>query len=188
MELHEHTGFQERVIEIRRVFRMMEGGRRSSSRVMVVVGDGQGRVGAALGKAQGVPEAIRKATERAKRDLITVSMLGDTIPHEIWGITKSTKVLLRPAAPGTGVIACEAVRAVLELSGIRNILTKVYGSRNPINVVQATLDALKQLRTPEEIAQMRGKSVDELPIPRKLRRWLTQHGSKQEASASDLDS
>ncbi len=186
MELHEHVGFDERTIEIRRVSRVMEGGKRMSFRVMVVVGNGQGQVGAAIGKALGVPEAIRKATERAKRQLVTVPMLGDTIPHEIWGRMKSTKVLLKPAAPGTGVIASGAVRAVLELAGIRNILTKVYGSRNPVNVVQATMDALRRLRSPQQVAQMRGISVNELPIPRKLRRWLTQNGGKPASSPSDL--
>ncbi|MCS7185851.1 MAG: 30S ribosomal protein S5 [Armatimonadetes bacterium] len=185
MELHEHVSFEERTIEIRRVSRVMEGGKRMSFRALVVVGDGRGRVGAAIGKALGVPEAIRKAAERAKRELITVPMLGDTIPHEVWGEMKSTRVLLKPAAPGTGVIASGPVRAVLELAGIRNILTKVYGSRNPINVIQATLDALRRLRSPQEIAQMRGKSVRDLPIPRKLRRWLEQH-AEQKTSPSDL--
>ncbi|MER3500773.1 MAG: 30S ribosomal protein S5 [Candidatus Fervidibacterota bacterium] len=185
MELKEHVGFEERTIEIRRVSRVMEGGKRMSFRALVVVGDRKGRVGAAIGKALGVPEAIRKASEKAKRHLVTVKMLGDTIPHEVWGEMKSTRVLLKPAAPGTGIIASMPVRAVLELAGLRNVLTKVFGSRNPINVVQATLDALQKLRSPEEIAQMRGKSLDELPIPRKLRRWLKQHGS-QTTSPSDL--
>jgi len=187
MELREHETFEERTIEIRRVSRVMEGGKRMSFRALVVVGDGHGRVGAAIGKALGVPEAIRKAAERAKRELVTVPMLGDTIPHEVWGEMKSTRVLLKPAAPGTGVIASGPVRAVLELAGIRNILTKVYGSRNPINVIQATLDALRRLRTPEEIAKMRNKRVRDLPIPRKLRRWLEQD-AKQKTSPSDISS
>jgi small subunit ribosomal protein S5 len=187
MELREHETFEERTIEIRRVSRVMEGGKRMSFRALVVVGDGHGRVGAAIGKALGVPEAIRKAAERAKRELVTVPMLGDTIPHEVWGKMKATKVLLKPAAPGTGVIASGPVRAVLELAGIRNILTKVYGSRNPINVIQATLDALRRLRTPEEIAKMRNKKVRDLPIPRKLRRWLEQD-AKQKTSPSEIGS
>lgn len=185
MELHEQTGFEERTIEIRRVSRVMEGGRRMSFRALVVVGDGKGRVGAAIGKALGVPEAIRKAAEKAKRELVTVPLLGDTIPHEIVGETKSTRVLLKPAAPGTGVIASGPVRAVMELAGIRNVLTKVYGSRNPINVIQAALDALRRLRSPHEIAKMRGKSIRDLPIPRKLRRWIEQD-AKQKTSPSDI--
>ncbi len=185
MELREHVSFEERTIEVQRVARVMEGGKRMSFRALVVVGDRHGRVGAAIGKALGVPEAIRKAAEKAKRHLITVPMLGDTIPHEVWGEMKATRVLLKPAAPGTGVIASMPVRAVLELAGIRNVLTKVFGSRNPINVVQATLDALQRLRTPEEIARMRGKSVRDLPIPRKLRRWIEQH-AEQAPSSSDL--
>ncbi|MGQ9463495.1 MAG: 30S ribosomal protein S5 [Candidatus Fervidibacter sp.] len=185
MELHEQTGFEERTIEIRRVSRVMEGGKRMSFRALVVVGDGRGRVGAAIGKALGVPEAIRKAAEKAKRELVTVPLLGDTIPHEIVGETKATRVLLKPAAPGTGVIASGPVRAVMELAGIRNVLTKVYGSRNPINVTQATLDALRRLRSPHEIAKMRGKSIWDLPIPRKLRRWIGQD-AKQKTSPSDI--
>ncbi|GBC99265.1 30S ribosomal protein S5 [bacterium HR17] len=186
MELREREKFEERTIEVRRVSRVMEGGKRMSFRALVVVGDGHGRVGAAIGKALGVPEAVRKAAERAKRNLVTVPMLGDTVPHEVWGRMKATRVLLKPAAPGTGVIASGTVRAVLELAGIRNILTKVYGSRNPINVVQATLDALRQLRSPQEIAQMRGKPLQNLPIPRKLRRWLERDASASAASPSDL--
>ncbi len=183
MEFREHAGFEERTIEVQRVARVMEGGKRMSFRALVVVGDKRGRVGAAIGKALGVPEAIRKAAEKAKRQLITVPMLGDTIPHEVWGEMKSTRVLLKPAAPGTGVIASMPVRAVLELAGIRNVLTKVFGSRNPINVVQATLDALQRLRTPEEVARMRGKSVSDLPIPQKLRRWLEQHAEPTTTSS-----
>lgn len=187
MELHEHESFEERVIEVKRVSRVMEGGKRMSFRALVVVGNGRGKVGAAIGKALGVPEAIRKAAERAKREAITVSMLGNTIPHEVWGEMKATRVFLKPAAPGTGVIASGPVRAVLELAGIRNVLTKVFGSRNPINVVQATLDALKRLRTPEEIAKMRNKSVKDLPIPNKLRRWLEQD-AEQKGSPGDVGS
>ncbi|MCS7224242.1 MAG: 30S ribosomal protein S5 [Armatimonadetes bacterium] len=172
LELKEGTGLQERVVEVERVFRVMEGGKRASFRATVVVGDGRGRVAVSTGKAGGVPEAIRKATDRGKRHLFTVPLLGDTIPHEVIGRMKSTRVLLKPAAQGTGVIASGPVRAVMELAGIRNVLTKVFGSRNPINVVQATMDALRQLRTPEEIAQARGKKVQSLPLPRKLKRWV----------------
>ncbi|MFA0731783.1 MAG: hypothetical protein LKKZDAJK_001603 [Candidatus Fervidibacter sp.] len=188
MELQERTAFEERTIEVRRVSRVMEGGKRLSFRALVVVGDGKGRVGAAIGKALGVPEAVRKAAERAKRQLITVPMLGDTVPHEVWGRMKATRVLIKPAAPGTGVIASGPVRAVLELAGIRNALTKVFGSRNPINVVQATIDALQRLRSPQEIAQMRGKSLHDLPIPKKLRRWLEQDVGAKATSPSDLGS
>lgn len=186
MELHERTAFEERTIEVRRVSRVMEGGKRLSFRALVVIGDGKGQVGAAIGKALGVPEAVRKATERAKRQLVTVPMLGDTVPHEVWGRMKATRVLIKPAAPGTGVIASGPVRAVLELAGIRNALTKVFGSRNPINVVQATIDALRRLRSPQQVAQMRGKSLRDLPIPKKLRRWLEQDASAKATSPSDL--
>ncbi len=186
LELKEAGGLEERVIEVERVFRVVEGGKRASFRATVVVGDGQGKVGIGTGKAGGVPEAIRKAADRAKRRLLTVLLLGDTIPHEVIGRMKSTKVLLKPAAPGTGVIASGPVRAVMELAGIRNVLTKVFGSRNPINVVQATADALLQLRTPEQVAQLRGKKVDQLPMPKKLRRWVVGSGATQDVSDNPL--
>ena len=154
--------FDERVIEIARVAKVVKGGRRFSFRVTVVSGDNHGKVGLGIGKANAVPDAMRKATEHAHKNMRTVSLSGTTIPHEVLGRLAGAKVLLKPASAGTGVIAAGGVRAVLEAAGIRDILTKSLGSSNVLNVVQATFDALDQLKSPEQEAARRGKPVSEL--------------------------
>ncbi len=154
--------FDERVIEIARVAKVVKGGRRFSFRVTVVAGDNNGKVGLGVGKANAVPDAMRKATERAHKSMRKVFIYGTTIPHEVTGRLAGAKVLLKPASPGTGVIAAGGVRAVLEAAGIRDILTKSLGSANVLNVVQATFDALDQLKNPEEEAARRGKDLKDV--------------------------
>lgn len=157
--------YDERVIDIARVAKVVQGGRRFSFRVTVVVGDNRGRVGVGVGKANAVPEAMRKASERARRSMRKIALLGSTIPHEVIGKVSGARVLLKPASPGTGVIAAGGVRAVLEAAGVSDILTKSLGRNNVLNVVYATMDALNQLKSPEEVAALRGKSVkDVLPF------------------------
>ncbi len=154
--------YDERVIEIARVAKVVKGGRRFQFRVSIVSGDNHGKVGLGVGKANAVPDAMRKATERAHKDMHQVSLTGTTIPHEVLGKTGGARVILRPASPGTGVIAGGGVRAVLEAAGVHDILTKSLGSANVLNVVQATFDALSQLKSPEQEAARRGKNVKDL--------------------------
>jgi small subunit ribosomal protein S5 len=154
--------YDERVIEIARVAKVVKGGRRFQFRVTVVAGDGNGNVGLGIGKANAVPDAMRKATERAHKTMRPVSRIGVTIPHEVVGRTAGAVVLLKPASRGTGVIAAGGVRAVLEAAGIRDILTKSLGSANVLNVVKATFEALAQLKSPQEEAARRFISVEEI--------------------------
>ena len=152
----------ETIVNIRRVAKTVKGGRNMRFSVTVVVGDGDGHVGVGLGKAQEIPEAVRKATEDAKKKLITVPMVGTTIPHRNLGVFGAGRVLLMPAAPGTGVIAGGPVRAVVETVGIKDIRTKAIRSNNPCNVVRATINGLSQLRTADEVAAVRGKATKEI--------------------------
>jgi len=158
----DNQGFEETVVRINRVAKVVKGGKRFSFSALVVVGDKKGRVGFAIGKAGEVPEAIRKGVEQARKDLITVPMVEKTIPHQVNVQVGSGHVMLKPAAAGTGVIAGGAMRAVLELAGIHDIVTKSLGTNNPINVVLATFEALKSLKTAEKVAALRGKSVQEI--------------------------
>ena len=154
--------FKEKLVAVNRVTKVVKGGRNFRFSALVVVGDEKGRVGAGMGKAAEISEAIRKGTEDAKKHLINVPLLGTSIPHEAIGNFGTGKVVLLPAPEGTGVIAGGAARAVLELAGVKDIRTKSYGTNNKINMVKATLEGLKQLRSAEEVAKLRGKTVEEI--------------------------
>ena len=154
--------FKEKLVSVNRVSKTVKGGRNMRFSALMVVGDEKGRIGCGMGKAVEIPEAIRKGTEDAKKNMVTVSLVGTTIPHEVIGVYGTGRVLLMPAPEGTGVIAGGPVRQVLEAVGVKNIRTKSIGSNNPINMVKATLEGLKQLRNAEEIAKLRGKAIEEL--------------------------
>lgn len=160
---------EERVVQINRVSKVVKGGRRFSFSTVVVVGDGKGHVGIGMGKAAEVPEAIRKGTEAAKKNLIRVPLVNATIPHEVMTKYAATKVMIRPAAPGTGVIAGRGVRPVVEAAGVKDILSKVYGSNNPVNVVKAAFQALSELVSLSEVARRRDLTPQELASRRALR-------------------
>ncbi len=167
---------EERVVQINRVSKVVKGGRRFSFSTVVVVGDGKGLVGVGMGKAAEVPEAIRKGTEAAKKNLIRVPLVGDTVPHDVVAKFSATKVMIRPAAPGTGVIAGRGVRPVVEAAGIKNLLSKVYGSNNPVNVVKASFQALSELSSLGDMARRREMTPYELNV-RRMRRVGTEETS-----------
>jgi small subunit ribosomal protein S5 len=180
----ERSELADRVVRVNRVAKVVKGGRKFSFSALIVVGDMNGRVGAGIGKAREVTEAIRKGMEVAKRNMITVPMVGTTIPHEVRLKLGAAKIMLKPAAPGTGVISGGAMRAVIETAGIKDILTKSHGTNNPINTVRATLAALQQLRTVQQIAELRGKEVEQI-VGRRLANAYRRSDGKADASAAN---
>jgi small subunit ribosomal protein S5 len=180
----ERSDLTDRVVRVNRVSKVVKGGRKFSFSALIVVGDMNGRVGAGIGKAREVTEAIRKGMDVAKRNMITVPMVGTTIPHEVRLKLGSAKIMLKPAAPGTGVISGGAMRAVIETAGIKDILTKSHGTNNPINTVRATLAALQQLRTVQQIAELRGKEVEQI-VGRRLANIYRKSEGKVELGAAN---
>lgn len=158
--MNRESEFAETVVHINRVAKVVKGGKNFSFSAVVVAGDGSGKVGYGTGKAREVPPAIQKASEQARRDMLKIPMVGGTVPHLVWGRWGATRVLLRPASPGTGVIAGGGVRAVMESAGVQDVLTKIVGSRNPFNVVRATFDAINRLMTEDQVRRLRGVEVD----------------------------
>jgi small subunit ribosomal protein S5 len=180
----ERSPFEERVIDINRVAKVVKGGRRFSFTALVCVGDQNGRVGVGYGKAKEVPIAIQKGVEEAKRNFITVPMAGTTVTHEVIGIAGAGRVLLKPASPGTGVIAGGAVRSILECAGVHDILAKSLRSPNPINVAYATMQALRSLRRPEDVARLRGLTVEEFVPVGLLEAYRRAESNRAAASVS----
>jgi small subunit ribosomal protein S5 len=180
-QVPESRELKERVVEINRVAKVVKGGRRFSFTALVVIGDEVDRVGVGYGKAREVPLAISKAVDDAKKNLFQVPKHGTTITHEVLGRSDSARVLLRPASVGTGVIAGGGVRAVLELAGIRDILAKSLGNPNPVNLLKATVQGLRQLRRPEEVAQVRGKAIKDVLFPAKQKEPESPETSGEEA-------
>jgi small subunit ribosomal protein S5 len=183
----ERSDLTDRVVRVNRVSKVVKGGRKFSFSALIVVGDLNGRVGAGIGKAKEVTEAIRKGMDVAKRNMITVPMVGTTIPHEVrlkWG---AARIMLKPAAPGTGVISGGAMRAVIETAGIKDILTKSHGTNNPINTVRATLAALQQLKTAQQIAELRGKEVEQIVGKRLAAAYRRQEGGGKGATANGAE-
>jgi len=179
-QIAESRELKERVVEINRVAKVVKGGRRFSFTALVVVGDRSGRVGVGYGKAKEVPAAIQKGVDIAKRSMFSVPMVGTTLPHEVMGVAGAGRVMLKPAAPGTGVIAGGPVRAVMECAGIADVLSKSLGSENAINMVHAAVAGLRDLRRPEDVARMRGRPIEEI-APRRLLESMAQ-AKGQEAS------
>jgi small subunit ribosomal protein S5 len=180
----QRSAYEERVVSINRVAKVVKGGRRFSFAALVVVGDAAGRVGVGYGKAKEVPAAIQKGVEEAKRNMFDVPLMGTTIPHRVLGEDAGGKVLLKPAAPGTGVIAGGPVRAVVECLGIKDILSKSLGSGNPINIVRATVKGLLQLKRPSEIARLRGLDIDEV-APRPMLEAIRQAEERSRTTRSE---